>query len=194
MAMLTRAVQIIGLTALVSLSACAFTPHDLQLHPAVQPTDSTIGQNTQLFFRFVDDRDDQTVGHRGASTMGAKVSADNLPQIVEAQLRLALQKKAFQVVGSEGTADAMVIYRLRSFTFNIETGFFSGGRNANATLAVEAHRKGKTYDKVYRSTSETRILFVPTGDEIDGQMNAALSDILAQADKDENLDRFLTAP
>lgn len=192
--MTTKFIKALGVAAaLALLTSCAFTPHDLELHPTVQPVESGIGHDTRLFFRFVDDRDELTVGNRGAGLMGAKVSAANLPQLIEAQLHLDLQKKAFQFASSESGADATVIYKLRSFSFKIETGFFTGGRDANAALAVEAIRNGKTYDKIYRSTSETRILFVPTGDEIDGQMSAALNDILTQADKDQDLDRFLTA-
>ncbi len=84
------------------------------------------------------------------------------------------------------------IYRLRSFKFEIEQGFFTGGRNAAAALAVDASRNGQSYNNVYRSNSEQRILFVPGESEINQQMNAAMNQILAQAAADANLDRFLT--
>jgi uncharacterized lipoprotein YajG len=175
-----------------SLSACTFTAHDLQVKPTVQPVASSIGQGTRVFFRFVDDRDDVTIGHRGVGSVGAKISSADLPQSVEAQLRDELQKKLFDLVSSEADSDASVTYRLRSFKFDIEQGFFSGGRNAAAALAVDAQRGSRTYANVYRYNSEERIMFVPGGDEIDNQMNAALNQILTKADSDEALDRLLT--
>lgn len=174
-----------------SLSACTFTPHDLQVKPTVQPIASSVGQGTRVFFRFVDDRDDVTIGHRGVGSVGAKISSADLPQSVEAQLREELQKKQFDLVSSEAGSEASVTYRLRSFKFDIEQGFFSGGRNAAAALAVDAQRGSRTYANVYRYNSEERIMFVPGGDEIDNQMNAALNQILTKADTDEALDRLL---
>lgn len=180
-----------ALAAVFSLSACAFTPHDVQVKPTAQAVASSVGQGTRVFFRFIDDRDDVTIGHRGVGSVGAKISSGDLPQSVEAQLRDELLKKQFQIVGSEVGSDASVTYRLRSFKFGIEQGFFSGGRNAAAALAVDAQRGSRTYANVYRYNSEERIMFVPGGDEIDNQMNAALNQILTKADTDEALDRLL---
>ncbi|HKU96036.1 MAG TPA: YajG family lipoprotein [Vineibacter sp.] len=180
-----------GILALLLTAACAFTPHDTDIQPTVQPSDSTIGAGTPVFFRFVDERDDVVVGHRGVGTMGAKVSATNLPTIVEAQLRDALQRKAFVLVASEQANTPTVVYRLRSFKFDIESGFFTAGRNASVALAVDAKRGDRTYNNVYRYNSEERIVFIPGGTEINGQMNAALSQVLQKAIDDQGLDRFL---
>lgn len=179
------------LVALVILSGCVWTPHDLQLHATTQPTASDIGQGTRLFFRFIDDRDDTTIGHRGVATVGAKISAADLPSVFEARLRDSLEKKQFQLVGSDQDADASITYRLRSFKFDIEQGFWTGGSNAAAALAVDADRKGHTYANVYRYNSEERIFAVPGGDAIDGQMNAAMNDLLRKADADTALDQLL---
>jgi uncharacterized lipoprotein YajG len=183
--------RLVAVGALTLLSACAFTPHDLHLQPAA-PSASTVGQNTAVFFRFVDERDDVTVGHRGVGGNGAKISAESLSKLVETQLRQSLQQKKYRLVDSEPGATASVVYRLRSFKFDIERGFFSGGRNSTAALAVDARRSDKTYANVYRYNNEERIMVVPGGDEIDGQMNAALNQILVQAYTDDSLDRLLT--
>lgn len=86
---------------LIVLSACAWTPHELQVKPTAEPTASDIGQGTRVFFRFVDERDDVTIGHRGVATVGAKISSSDLPGILEAQLRQSLAKKQFQLTDSE---------------------------------------------------------------------------------------------
>jgi uncharacterized lipoprotein YajG len=180
------------LTSLVLVvGACTWTPHELAVKPTAEPTASDVGQGTRVFFRFVDERDDVTIGHRGVATVGAKISSSDLPGIIEAQLRQSLMKKQFQLTASEPAGAAEVTYRLRSFKFDIESGFFSGGRNASAALAVDARRGDQSYTTVYRYNSEERILFVPAGSEIDNQMNVALNQILAKADTDENLTRLL---
>ena len=173
------------------VGACAFTPHELAVKPAVEPAASDVGQGTRVFFRFVDERDDVTIGHRSVATVGAKISSSDLPGIIEAQLRQSLMKKQFQLTDSEPAGVAEVTYRLRSFKFDIESGFFSGGRNASAALAVDARRGDRSYTTVYRYNSEERILFVPAGNEIDAQMNAALNQILVKADADESLMHLL---
>jgi uncharacterized lipoprotein YajG len=183
-----------GFAFLLLASACAFTPHDAELRPTVQATDSTVGQGRPLFFRFVDERDDVVVGHRSVGSMGAKVSATSLPAVVEAQLRQSLEKKTYALIGAEQPNVPAVVYRLRSFKFEVESGFFTAGRNATVALAVDARRGERSYNNVYRYNSEKRIVFVPGGSEINEQMNAALSEVLQQAANDAALDRFLTSP
>lgn len=185
---------IASIAVLLLAAACAFTPHDTELRPTVQSSDSTVGQGRPVFFRFVDERDDVVVGHRSVGSFGAKVSATNLPTIVESQLRQSLEKKAFVLIGAEQPGTPTVVYRLRSFKFEVESGFFTGGRNATATLAVDARRGERSYNNVYRYNSEQRIVFVPGGSEINDQMNAALTQVLQQAAEDKELDRFLISP
>jgi uncharacterized lipoprotein YajG len=184
--------RIAALIGVVLLSACAWTPHDVQLRPTVEGTASNVGNGTRVFFRFIDDRDDVMVGHRSVATVGAKISAKDLPDIFKARLQDQLQKKQFQLVDAEGSADARVTYRLRSFKFEIEQGFWTGGANAAAALSVDGDRKGRSYAKVYRSNSEERIMAIPGGDAIDNQMNTAMNQLLQQADADEDLTRTLT--
>lgn len=174
------------------LGGCAFTPHDVKIAPIAAPQASTIGEGTKIFFRFSDERDDATVGHRSVATVGAKISAPTLDAEIERNLRLGLTTKGYSIVPDQGIADATAIYRLRSFKFDIETGFWTGAQNAATVLAVDGVRAGKTYTNVYRSGSEQRILAVPGGDAIDQQLNAALDSTINQAWSDGNLDLFLT--
>jgi uncharacterized lipoprotein YajG len=183
-----------GLVIVLSLGGCTFTPHDVQLSPPAQNFTSDVGHGTRVFFRFVDDRDDVTVGHRGVGGNGAKINASELPGLVEAQLRDALIKKNFQLVSVEPEGEAAVTYRLRAFKFDIERGFFSGGQNTAAALAVDARRSDKSYAQVYRFNAEQRIQVVPGSDEINSVMNAALTQILQQATTDAALDQLLAHP
>jgi uncharacterized lipoprotein YajG len=174
-----------------ALSSCAWTPAELELKPKMDAAPSDIGKGTTVAYNFVDERDDVTVGHRSIATVGAKITSQQLPAVVDARLREALAARQFTLVAAQQPADANLVYRLRAFKFDIEAGFWTGGRNASAALAVEARRQDKAYNNVYRYNSEERIMFVPGESEINQQMNAALSQILTKAAGDSDLDRFL---
>jgi uncharacterized lipoprotein len=183
--------SILLMTALF-LGGCAWTPHSVDLQPQVSMTGSAVGAGTRLYMRFIDERDDMVIGHRAVGQNGAKITAEQLPGLVEAQLREGETKKGYMLVPSQEGSDAIVTFRLRSFKLGIEQGFWSGGQNVAATLSVDARRTSKDYSNVYRHESEKRIQVVPDGHEIDQVMTAALSEILSKTLSDSNLDLFLT--
>ena len=183
--------SILLMTALFT-SGCAWTPHSVDLQPQVSTAQSSVGTGTRLFMRFVDERDDMIVGHRAVGDNGAKITAEQLPSVVEGQLRDGETKKGYTLVPSQEGSDATVTFRLRSFKLGIEQGFWSGGQNVAAALTVDARRGLKDYNNVYRHESEKRIQVIPDGHEIDQVMTAALSEILSKALSDDNLDLFLT--
>ena len=176
---------------LFCLGACAFTPASVALTPSAVQTEDNVGQNTPVAFRFVDDRDDVVVGHRSMGDNGAKISAPDLPKLVEAKLREGLEKKHFILVPDGAPAPQSVTYRIRAFKFGIEEGFFTGGQNAAASIAVDASRGISAYQNVYRYNDEERIMVVPTESAINTQMNTALDAILIKAFADQKLYAFL---
>ena len=102
-----HAISILAVGA--GLAGCAFTPHELELKPSANVVASTVGQNTRLYYRFSDERDDATIGHRGAGAwMGAKITAQDLPTLVDQQIRDGLKAKGYQLVDNEAAADAKV--------------------------------------------------------------------------------------
>jgi uncharacterized lipoprotein YajG len=176
----------------LTMSACAWTPKELELTAQPRVKESTVGSGTVLFFRFIDDRDDLTVGHRSVATVGAKITAEQLPQYVEARLRDGLLKKGYLLTDNESVAQSSVVYRLRAFKFYLEAGFFTAGENKSAAMSADARRADKTYSNVYRFSDEDRDIFVPGGQELDDEMNEALASVLTAALNDEKLDKFLT--
>jgi uncharacterized lipoprotein len=175
----------------VVLGGCAFTPHDVNLQPFETYNQSGVGAGTHIFFRFVDERDDLTLGARGAAGQGSRITASALPSMMQAQLRDVLSRKGFSLTGQEGDTDATVNYRMRSFKFEVETGFLTGSDNVSAVLAVDVLRRGRTYTNVYRFNSQHTAMVVPGGGDLDIMMNAAMNDLLRQADGDSALFQFL---
>lgn len=182
---------IIAASVCLVLGGCAFTPHDVNLQPIETYNQSGVGTGTHVFYRFVDERDDLTLGARGAAGQGSRISANALPSTMQAQLRDVLTRKGFSLTGAEGDADATVNYRMRSFKFEVETGFWTGSDNVSAVLAVDVLRRGRTYTNVYRFNSQHTAMVVPGGGDLDTMMNAAMNDLLRQADGDSALFQFL---
>ena len=83
---------------IVLLTGCTFTPAALVLKPPIDTSGSDIGQGVPIAFKFVDERDDVTIGHRGVATVGAKISSEDLPAIVESDLRNDITNKHFNIV------------------------------------------------------------------------------------------------
>lgn len=161
------------------------------LRPMAVAGNSDLGRGTKVYFRFVDERDDVVIGHRGVGGNGAAINTTDLPKVMETSLRDALSRRGYQLVDAEQASDASVTYRLRSMKFDISQGFFTGGEDVTAAMAVEAKRGNRTYDQVYRYNDEQRDVVVPTGNAIDDHVNTALTSILQQAYGDNNLDSTL---
>lgn len=86
-----------------------------------------------------------------------------------------LEKKGFQIVPHEASADTVVVYRLRSFKFGVERSW-PASSNAVAVLAVDARRNALSYNTVYRAHSEDVIFVVPAECATVQQMNGVLSE------------------
>jgi len=183
--------KFIAVLATALLCGCAWTPHDVHISSAQEIPTSNVGNGTKLFFRFIDDRDDISVGHRGVGSAGATITANDLPNSVETRLREILQKKGFVLVDSGSSSDPSVTYRLRSFKFEISQGLFTGTQAASAALEVEASKASQTFEHVYRANNEHDIFYVPDGGDLDGEMNGLLGKVLTQAATDTGLDNFL---
>lgn len=174
-----------------ALSACAFTPHDVEV-TAKAPTDvSTVGEGVNIVIELIDDRETTTVGQRGAQMMGADITANQVMATLERELTAGFEAKGFTVVNSVEAADAEVETRLRAFKFFIETGFFSGTENTSVAVGIEGKRGNSDYDRVYRSSSEHGALFVPAAASIEDKLNAALTDVLNKIFSDDKLMNYL---
>jgi uncharacterized lipoprotein YajG len=186
-----RFLKCLIVTGFVALAGCTFTPKELELyaHPTISETN--IGADTALYFRFVDDRDETTVGVRGASNSGSKITAANLAEYVEHELREGLEAKGYILIKDKQEAVAEITYRLRAFKFSLNMGFWTGAENKSAVIAVDAEKGEVDYAKTYRVDDEDREMFVPGGDEINEEMNAALAAVLNKAMNDGALDLFL---
>ena len=177
--------------ALVTASACAFTPHEVSITAEPSTTPSSIGDGVSVAFKVVDDRDDLVVGQRGAGMQGADITANGIIPAIEKELKEGIEAKGFRIVSMGDAADADFEANLRAFKFFLETGFWTGAENTNVAIRVDAKKLDREFVGMYRSNSEERTLVVPDGEAIDTKLSAALSEVLTDILEDRELMKFL---
>ncbi len=199
--MLSR--RLVQISCSLLVVSCAFTPHEVTVVAEAPITPSSIGKGVTVALEVFDDRDDTTVGQRGVGMQGADITVNDIIPLLERELKEGLEAKGFAIVpgGTSGYSESSMIEpgapdveleaKLRAFKFFIETGFWTGAENTNVVIHVEAIKRGRDYEKSYRSNSEELALVIPEGAAIDENLNAALSDVLAQIMQDEQLMDFL---
>ena len=169
-----------------------FTPHEIAITAQSPEVVSNQGNGVSVALNVIDDRNNVTVGRRGAGMQGAGITAADIIPALERELTEGLQAQGFTVVPAGEGADAELKARLRGFKFFIEAGFWAGAENANAVVRVQARRPGKEYERIYRHSEERSIQVIPEGAEIDRIMNETLANVLNQIMTDKLLMRFLT--
>ena len=183
--------QPLGLVVVFLVSACTFTPHEVEISAKAPKTESAIGAGVTVALQVIDDRESTVVGQRGAGMLGADITVNDILSVLNTELTEGLEANGFKVTAPGSTADAELEVRLRAFKFFLESGFFTGAENTSVVVALEAEKKGTDFDQTYRSSREERTLFVPGGGSIDANLNAALTAILGQIVGDRDLLGFL---
>jgi uncharacterized lipoprotein YajG len=175
-------------------TACAYTPHDVAL-ALQQPeiSNPSVGEGTFLRLRVLDERDDDTVGNRGAGISAASVSATNVMEEFTRVVQETYAAKGYTLTDDVTTADATLDISLRSLKFDETMGFWTVGANVSVTILADAERGVLDYKNTYRYNDEERQFAVSTGGGIDESINAALNSAIAELAADEALDAFLTA-
>lgn len=188
--MLKKGALLISLTMLVS--ACAYTPHDVQIDAQAPAINSDAGQGKKLGLRIFDDRPSTTVGQRGAMNIGADITADQLMDRFEEEVTDAYAAQGFEIVDyNNPSADARLEASMRNFNFFIESGFWTGANNVDIVIKADAKNGRRTYAETYRFQSEERMLVVPDAESISTSLNAGLSDVLTKMTTDSQLRNVL---
>jgi len=159
--MLKTVLLIICCAGLVS---CAYTPQTARLEPNVNIATSSEGKGATVSVKVVDERPEDTIGHRGAAALfkGAEIS---LNQDLE---------KLFQTE-----------------IYYTSTGFWTGGVHTKAAVKAMANVEGDSYENFYRVENEKRVVIVPTAEANEKLINEILNDILKKLFDDSELINFL---
>ena len=86
----------------------------------------------------------------------------DVAQVVNGAVRQGLRDQGFAPVEYSKTAPCSLLVEVRDLSYGTSAGFFTGGIQTRATLKARASRPDDTFEQVYRSEKEERVLVVPT--------------------------------
>lgn len=179
--------------ALLASAGCAFNPQTANIKPAVNVLSSNDGKGVTVAIRVVDERPSKSLGRRGTAYGAAAeiTAAQDIAAVIQSEITAGLKQKGFNPVDESATADARLAIEVRLLEYSTSTGFWTGGVNIKSTLKGVATKGGKTYEKMYRTDKEERVMVVPTAETNEKWINGALSEVLTQLLDDNGLVMFL---
>jgi len=174
-------------------AGCAFNPQKANLAPAVSIAASTEGKGVTVAVRVSDERPSKSLGRRGTAYGAAAeiTAAQDVAVVVQEQIIAGLKKKGFAAVAEGASSNATLSVEVRLLEYSTSQGFWTGGVNIRGALKAMATKNGKSYEKMYRSDKEQRVVVVPTAETNEKWINDALSDVLTQLLSDSALTTFL---
>lgn len=184
---------VFALICLAALTGCAFTPQQAEIKPNLVVAEENVGNGTTVALRLADERPTKSLGNRGAAFgKGAEItSKEDIAATIHANVKDALQKKGFAVADYSEDAPVKLSLELRSLDYSTSTGFWTGGVKVNAAIKAIGNRSGKTFEQMYRSDKDKRVVFVPGAGSNEAQITAALQEVLEQIFNDVGLMRHL---
>lgn len=185
-----------ALCAMVFTSGCAFQAQKATLAPTLTVAPSTVGSGTSVALRVVDERPSKSLGRRGtAYGAAAEITTDqDVAALIHEKVKRGLARKGFSVIDQGASEDSSLTLELRAFEYSTAQGFWTGGVNIDGAIKAIAVRDGDTYERMYRTDDEHRVVVVPTAEQNNEWMNTSLSDLLTQVFEDVGLFRFLAQP
>jgi uncharacterized lipoprotein YajG len=172
------------------LSGCAFNSQKVSFDPTISNPKTSEGHGVTVAVRVVDERPSKSLGRRGAGIAVAEITTNaDLAVIVQGKISQALQQQGFVVADTSGDAKLTVEIRLLHYSSSI--GFWTAGVQVQAALKAIASKSDKTFEEMYRSDSEERILIVPTAETNAEWINKGLGDVISKLVSDPKLIAFL---
>ncbi len=184
---------IIAAMSLLLLSGCAFNSQTARLAPTVNVQSSDEGRGVAVAVRVVDERSSKSLGRRGTAYGAAAeiTAAQDVATVIHDQLVTGLERKGFRVIDYAADSDPRLTLEVRSLQYSTSQGFWTGGVKIESALKVQAAHGTASYERMYRSDKEERVVVVPTASTNEQWINGALSDVLNQFFDDIGLFRFL---
>jgi len=178
---------ILALCAFVS--GCAFNPQKANVAPTVAVMASNEGKGVSVAVRVVDERPSKSLGRRGTAYGAAAeiTSVQEISFIVQREIGDALKKKGYSVVNYGDTLNPRLSVEVRLLQYSTSQGFWTGGVQIQSALKANATNGLRTYEKMYRSEKEERVMVIPTAETNERWINDALSDVLNQLLNDSSL-------
>ena len=185
--------KLLVLVIVAVLPGCAFHAQKAQIAPIVQVAQSNEGKGAAIGLRVLDERPSQSLGRRGTAAVarGAEITTDqNIAAVIQDKVAQGLQSKGY-VVKPYGESETRLSLELRELEYTTSTGFWTGGVHVNGAIKAVGNKPGDSYERMYCSEKERRIMVVPTAGKNEADINESLGELLRGIFEDVGLLRFL---
>lgn len=171
------------------VTGCAFNPQKVTLAPSPASSSSTLGSGITVAVKVNDERPKQSLGRRGSGYGPAAeiTSSEDVASVVRNALIKGLEQKGFSTSVSTANQSIKLTVDLRLLEYSTSMGMWTGGVQIQAAAKATAVNKDATFEKLYRSDKEERVVVVPTAETNQEWINARLSDLLTQILNDPEL-------
>lgn len=189
-AVMTLRMFLLSMFALL-LSACAYSPQQIQLDPVVTVNSSVTSASPAVALNVVDARGTTKVGSRGgvyATTANITVGSD-VADAIRSKAAAALQQLGFTI---DPNADRKLQISLKQLTYRKTDGMLDQVA-VTAKLAVKADRGSQHYTSEYTAETQQQVVTTPGKDANQEILNKALSMVLQRLLDDRQLTSFLAS-
>ena len=178
--------------AVVLLAGCALTSQQAVLKPELPLSRTDLGRGTAVALKVVDERPDQTLGHRGAGMKGAKITtAQDVAEVFREKIVEGLKTYHFDPVPSTASIPKSLTIEIRLIDYSTSQGFATITVHTKTALKAIARDGGTTYENFFRADHEERFAAIPFAEENETLINKVLSEVVQKLFQDQELMAFL---
>ena len=178
-----------ALVSFLGLNSCAFLPQKVNIAPAIEIQQSTIGKGKEITVVVRDERDDLTLGYRQSGFgRGSKItSSQDVREIVEDKIIQGLSAKGFAPVLTKSAGVQLLEVEIRKIEYIGSSGFFTFGIHTKATFNAITQTPHEKFEKVYRTEKENRWFITPPASTNAKYINETIAEAIQKICEDEAL-------
>jgi uncharacterized lipoprotein YajG len=173
------------------LGGCAFVDESITLQPTSKVSSGTVGHGQKVGLSVVDERATTVLGYRGPMRTAEIKTVQDVRQLVDDAVRQGLLNQDFKPVAYTEAEPATLIVQIRDLSYETSAGLFTGGIHTKAALKVIARRNQQSFEELYRTEEEDRVVIIPTESSDAERINLALSHCIDKMLVDRRLLEFL---
>jgi uncharacterized lipoprotein len=183
------------LAILVILSGCHLQSQSVRLAPSPVIPFADVGNGSSVSVRFVDGRESNIIGLRGAGQVkegsGTITAADGVELQMLTTIQNALRQKGFKVTDSQDKGSANLTVELRGLRYGWQTALLGATLKAECALKASGSKPTGNFEQVYRVEKIADTNWVPTAEYNEKLINDTVSEALLKMMNDGALLVFL---
>lgn len=185
-------VRVIGLAVLLVLTACAYSPQQVEISPAPLVNAESYGQGKSVAVKVEDRRENKVLGSRGGVYKDTSLVTvkNDLPAAVAAVTRASLAMQGFDVNNADPQAEYRVL--IDELQYDVPASTVMSQVDLKARVRVEVVAGQQRYQGQYKTETQRKVFGNPSPEKIQQLINELLTDTLARSYQDQKLKAFMS--